>query len=108
MTTGETAPAPRNWEYMTMSRKSENYLLNDLNQVGQERWELVTILFHKDAKGAMAWTAFLKRPMIEGAPVAASEKRVAAAASQAAEEEELTEELQGFDLSGDDFEIRQP
>ncbi|RMF99910.1 MAG: hypothetical protein D6741_07670 [Planctomycetota bacterium] len=50
------------WEYLTLTRKSEQFLVNDLNVHGQEGWELVSASYYKDMKGAMVWTAFLKRP----------------------------------------------
>jgi hypothetical protein len=51
------------WEYVELSRKTETYLLNDLNDLGQAGWELVTILYHRDIKmgESWLWTAFLKR-----------------------------------------------
>lgn len=50
------------WEYLTLTRKSESFLMNDLNDHGQQGWELVSASYYKDMKGSMVWTAFLKRP----------------------------------------------
>jgi hypothetical protein len=48
-----------------MSRKTEEYLIDDLNEAGQEGWELVSIEYRRDPGGmgeSMIWTAFVKRP----------------------------------------------
>ena len=57
------AAARRTWEYMEISRKTETYLVGDLNELGKEGWELVDVLFRRDIKMGESWywTAFLKR-----------------------------------------------
>jgi hypothetical protein len=53
------------WEYLEITRKTEAYLIGDLNQLGGEGWELVSVTYHRDGKAvgeAWCWTAFLKRP----------------------------------------------
>jgi hypothetical protein len=39
-------------------------LLNDLNEAGQQGWELVSVSHGHARSGDEAWTAFLKRPYI--------------------------------------------
>jgi hypothetical protein len=36
--------------------------VEELNTLGQKGWEVVSVLYYKDAKGIMAWSGFLKRP----------------------------------------------
>ncbi len=61
-----TVHAQQKWEYMELTRKTESFMINDLNELGQSGWELVAISNHKDSKsglgGSDCWTAFLKRP----------------------------------------------
>jgi hypothetical protein len=57
-----TVHAQQKWEYMELTRKTETYLLTELNDVGQQGWELVSVLHGADRKGEMSWTGFLKRP----------------------------------------------
>jgi hypothetical protein len=52
------------FEYDTLSRKTEEYLCDDLNVAGAEGWEVISITYRKDPGGmgdTMCWTAFLKR-----------------------------------------------
>ncbi len=66
MSTSEVTESGKKWEYIEITRKTEGFLINDLNDLGKEGWELVTVMFHKLAGGGMgsadAWMAFLKRP----------------------------------------------
>lgn len=57
-------PAVVKWEYMELTRKTEAFLLNDMNQLGDEGWELVTVLYRREAKmgESYCWTAIMKRP----------------------------------------------
>ena len=64
MTKTPTIHAQQKWEYMEATRKTERYLLNDLNDIGQNGWELVSISHGKSRSGEDAWTAFLKRPFV--------------------------------------------
>ena len=54
--------AQQKWEYMELTRKTETYLLSEINDCGQHGWELVSVTHGKDLKGDLSWTAFLKRP----------------------------------------------
>ena len=54
--------AQQKWEYMELTRKTESYLLSEINEFGQHGWELVSVTHGKDLKGELNWTAFLKRP----------------------------------------------
>ena len=82
MTKTATVHAQQKWEYCEVTRKTEGFLLDDLNQAGQHGWELVAIAHGKNRTGDDAWTAFLKRPFV---PHGDSPKR----------EEEATHALHG-------------
>ena len=66
MSTSDAAVTPTKWEYMELDRKTQSYLVNELNLLGQEGWELVSVTFLKGVGSGMgsneAWIAFLKRP----------------------------------------------
>ena len=62
MTKTTTVHAQQKWEFMEMSRRTETYLMEELNEVGQQGWELVSVTHAKDRKGDFNWFAFLKRP----------------------------------------------
>jgi hypothetical protein len=57
-----TIQAQQRWDYCIESRKTESALMNSLANLGQQGWEMVNVLYYKDLKGVMTWTAFLKRP----------------------------------------------
>jgi hypothetical protein len=96
--------AQQRWEYTFFARKSEPALVNELNVLGLEGWEMVHLEYHKDPKGVMTWTAFLRRPYAGAGP---SPSRPAQTASQTAPSDEADAgRHQGFDLSGDVFEIQ--
>jgi hypothetical protein len=108
MTKMATVHAQQLWEYQCIQRNSESYLLNELNDLGREGWELIGTQFHKNMKGVMVWTAFLKRPS------AAARPKEAAAAAQPRGEEPQPEaprdgegyKPKGFDLSDGEFELK--
>ena len=102
MTKIATVQAQQKWDYCFESRRTENALLIALNEQGQRGWELVNVLHHKDPKGETSWTAFLKRPNVGQAPAPGQQT----AASKPAEEK--TPQPQGFDLSGDEFQLKTP
>ena len=62
MTANQMIRAPQRWEYSVITRSTEAFLVNDLNERGQEGWELATATCGKDRKGEPQWIAFLKRP----------------------------------------------
>ncbi|HBO46332.1 MAG TPA: hypothetical protein DD670_20880 [Planctomycetaceae bacterium] len=67
MTKMATVHAQQMWEYMSITRKTEDFLVNELNEAGKLGWELVNVSHHKDLKsvgGTYCWTAVLKRPLI--------------------------------------------
>ena len=68
MTKTATIHSQQRWEYMEVTAKSEGYLIKDLNEVGQQGWELTSMIHGKDRKGDVAWTAFLKRPFVAPHP----------------------------------------
>jgi len=102
------APTPvvPKWEYLALTRKSENYLVNDLNYCGQQGWEVITAMYYKDIKGVMVWTAFLKRLAVGLPPTDIKGAAGAASAGGAKATAEESGALKGFDLSGDDFQIK--
>ena len=69
MTKTATVHAQQMWEYMELTRKTAEYLVRELNDIGQHGWELVSLLQGKDRKNEVAWIAFLKRPYVpHGSP----------------------------------------
>ena len=68
--------AQQKWEYMELTRKTESYLLSEINDCGQQGWELVSVTHGKDLKGELSWTAFLKRPFVGHAPHANNNHQV--------------------------------
>ncbi len=108
MTKIVTVQSQQKWDYFFESRRTETSLLLALNEYGQQGWELVDVLYFKDPKGIMAWGAFLKRPNagqapVPGQPPAASAHAPSGSPGQA---EAKPGVLQGFDLSGDEFQIK--
>ena len=65
MATSETTETQQKWQYRELIRKTEEFLVNDLNQLGKVGWELVSVSYQKDATSGMgassSWVAFLKR-----------------------------------------------
>jgi hypothetical protein len=64
MTKTATVHAQQMWEYRELTRKSAEYMAKELNDIGQQGWELVTLLQGKDRKNEVAWIAFVKRPYV--------------------------------------------
>ncbi|MHC4403911.1 MAG: hypothetical protein ACYTG0_29995 [Planctomycetota bacterium] len=106
-----TVHAQQRWEYTHFTRRTQKALGEDMNQLGQDGWELVTITFGKDFKGEVFWTAFMKRPAAAQAASTTAEAPAAKAAdpepAPPPAEEQPAEEDGAFDLSGDEFDIRQ-
>jgi hypothetical protein len=59
-----TIQAQQKWEYVELTRKTEAYLIEEINEIGQQGWELVSVFNGKDRKGDTVWIAFLKRPYV--------------------------------------------
>jgi hypothetical protein len=99
--------AQQKWEHVAIERKGEAMLVEEMNALGEEGWQLVSVFYFKDPKGTMTWIAFLKRPKTGQAVKAPSAEAGAAAAEATAEKPEAASgEPAGFDLSGDVFEIK--
>ena len=101
------------WETYSVTAFSDATLVNLLNDAGRQGWEPYSVLYYRDMKGSNAWTAFLKRPFT-GQPMTAAEKPETETAQGApraeAEEKEKEKEKSsapdGWDLSGDTFDIK--
>jgi hypothetical protein len=100
-----TIQAQQRWDYCFETRKTETALLNALNRLGQEGWDLVEVLYYKDLKGIMTWTAFMKRPSLGQAP-APGQPAAAAAGLPTARPLATPAETPGFDLDGEDFQVK--
>jgi hypothetical protein len=97
------------WEYCFESRRTDNALLTVLTDLGQRGWELVNVMHHKDPKGETSWTAFLKRPSVGPGPSASPSGQSTATLAVPAptgQAEDKGGALQGFDLSGDEFQLK--
>jgi hypothetical protein len=92
------------WDYWCENRKTENSMLVALNELGQQGWELVDVSHHKDQKGEMCWTAFLKRPSITQTPQQPSGAAANAPATGPAAQG--SPQAQGFDLSDKAFKLK--
>lgn len=68
-----TIQAQQMWEYCHLTRRTEDSILAEMNQFGQEGWELVAVQTYKDMKGSTGWIAFLKRPSTGAAAAAGSQ-----------------------------------
>lgn len=105
MTKTATVQAQQRWEYMELTRKTEGYLVNELNELGAVGWELVSSSFHQDTRAgagtARVWTAFLKRPQAGHVPSAATGEK---AASPAPAPANRPVKLQPSDMT-EDFEF---
>lgn len=114
MTKTATVHAQQRWEYMELTRKTQAYLINELNELGQIGWELVSITKHKEARAgsgeAWFWTAFVKRPHAAHAPVAVTHEAAETPAPAAAptnqparlEPSEATEEVEFAEAPGEE------
>jgi hypothetical protein len=89
-----------------MTRRSESYLVEEMNKEGQNGWELVDVLYYKDPKGNMAWTAFLKRPAAHRAPATSGDQKESSAKPVTGPENvKPSDHSSGFDLSGNEFDL---
>jgi hypothetical protein len=105
MTSAVTVGAQGSWENQLITRKTESALLIELNAMGQEGWELVAVLYYKDLKGVMCWTAFVKRPATGAPPKAGA--AVAAVSASAPRSDGPAHNPSGFDLSDEDFKLQE-
>ena len=98
--------AQQRWEHLCVTRRSARYLTEDMNKEGQNGWELVNVLYYKDLKGEMAWTAFLKRPVAHHAPATSTDqKKSSLEPGTQPEKNEPPDQPSGFDLSGAEFDV---
>jgi hypothetical protein len=99
--------AQQKWEHQALSRRSDAMLVEEMNEFGEQGWQMVTALYYADAKGVMTWTAFMRRPKIgqvgKGTPAAAAAET---ADQTPAKPEGAATQPAGFDLSGEVFEIK--
>ena len=104
MTKTVTVHAQQKWEYASLIRKTDTALLAELNEMGQDGWELISVLNYKDVKGVMSWIGFLKRPHTGQPPKPTSE---ASPTDQTpAQGDERPTDSRGFDMSGEEFEVK--
>jgi hypothetical protein len=108
MTKTVTIQAQQKWEYCVESSRTENSLLLKLNDLGQQGWEVIEILYYKDIKSAMTWTAFLKRPSIGQVPKPGAESAsgIETRAMPTAPPAEPSNGMKGFDLEGQEFPLK--
>lgn len=97
------------WEYLSVVRRTESSLEKEFNELGQGGWELVSVDHGKDSKGEMCWTAFLKRPATQSAPApaGAAKSRAVGAPSAEAQKAVPSASPDGFDLSGEEFGVKE-
>jgi hypothetical protein len=110
MTKTATIHAQQRWEYMSVSRKTNSYLAQELNTFGQDGWELVTINYARGKKEEMFWTAFLKRPAVGQAAPETVQEAAPARHDPAPAESGLadpSEAIRGFDLDGETFDVHE-
>ena len=100
-----TVQSQQRWEYCFEARRTEAALLSVLNELGQQGWELVDAVHYKDIKGITTWGAFLKRPSA-GQAAPTGQQAAAAHAAPVKQPDAQPGALQGFDLSGDEFQLK--
>ncbi len=109
MTQQPPSVAPEKWQYMTLTRRTESFLIKDLNDAGKEGWELVSITYHREVKGqgeTMCWTAFVKRRCTAEMLAEAEATAVSAAGGDLLQPAKRFEAAQ-FDASSDDDDIEE-
>ena len=104
MTKIVTIHAQQKWEYTTLIRKTETSLLVELNAFGQEGWELINVLNYKDVKGTTSWIGFVKRPSTGLQPK--PEAHSGPAVHTPAQGDEARSDSRGFDMSDQDFDLK--
>ena len=101
-----TVQAQQRWDYSFESRRTETSLLHTINDLGQQGWELVDALYYKDIKGIMCWGAFLKRPSVAQGAKPGEDSVVAARPAPSDQAKEKPAAPEGFDLDGDEFQVK--
>lgn len=102
MTKIVTVQSQQKWEYCFHNRKTESALLVVLNKLGQDGWDLVDTVHHKDPLGDMCWTAFLKRPSV-GQQTATPEQQASSAGAEPSGQATLTP---SSDASGGEYKLK--
>ncbi len=106
MTKTATIHAVQKWEYLSVTKKTEEFLAREMNELGQVGWQLVYANQIKDRKGEIAWVAFMTRPYVPNLPKhAASPGETAAPTGQPAASSSPA--AAGFNLEGDEFKIKE-
>jgi hypothetical protein len=99
--------AQQKWEHQAISRRSDAMLVEEMNELGEHGWHMVSALYYTDAKGAMTWTAFLRRPKFAPSGKAPAGGAAAEAAYPIpAKPQQAEAGPAGFDLSGEVFEVK--
>ena len=102
-----TIQAQQKWDCRCESRRTEASLLVAMNEQGQHGWEPVNVVHHKDPKGEMMWSAFLKRPSVsQSAAPAPPSTGTSAVVLPSPPVGEKPVEPQGFDLSENEFQLK--
>lgn len=101
-----TIQAQQRWDYTFELRRTEASILVTLNELGQQGWELVNITYYKDLKGIMGWGAFLKRPSVTPSARSTGDSTLATQLSSTTLPTGKPPSPQGFDLSGDEFPLK--
>lgn len=101
-----TIQAQQRWDYNFECRRTEASLLVALNEFGQQGWELVNTVYYKDLKGIMSWGAFLKRPSVVPSTKPGADSAIATHLSPVAPPDGKAPSPEGFDLSGDEFPLK--
>ncbi len=107
MTKIVTIRAQQKWEFRLESRKTETTLLKELNDLGQQGWELVDVMYYKDIKGIMTWTGFLKRPSIPQPQKETDQASNIPKAEPLEGDQPTPGQPKGFDLSGEEFQLKE-
>lgn len=86
------------WEYQSLTRVSEAALVEGLNEIGREGWELVSAAQYRDVRGMLTWTALLKRPVAGQVSLPARAEAAVAPALPPPPEAAKPEEEMDFEL----------
>jgi hypothetical protein len=107
MTTTAAVLTQQKWEYCNITRKTDGPLLAECNILGQDGWEMVDVLYYKDMKGVMCWTAFLKRTADGHTSGPASQANPADMVYRPSKPSpNAPSDAEGFDLGDGDFDFK--